>query len=352
MLLVSLYFSLVTLNAQTPAMSSLGYMSIPDRLINSTLSYERYLWMFFHPTEFAPFYPLFLQDLTVSSLTVPVIILVSITVACLLAAPKHPRFLIGWLWYVGTMVPVIGLVQVGSQSHADRYLYIPGIGLALILVSFFSLIPLRRAYLKWIAPVWLAGITLSLAAATKIQAAYWKDGVVLFRHSLSVTGDCFTSVICLSSAYGRLQRYEEGMAFLKEKIAISKNPINRARLLVQYGSFAMATDNPADALRSVEEAIELGYNEQRPYYMAALLALRLNNIELAEKYERLLKETPTTGNTEFSVITMVLDFAAHNLEALIKAKKLELDGHSSHPSHSNPPPSFIKNIFEETLTDY
>jgi hypothetical protein len=324
MLLVSIYFSLVTLAAQSPAMSSLGYMSITDRLINSTLSYDRYLWMFFHPTEFAPFYPLFLQDLTVSNLIVPLITLVSITAACLLAASRHPRFLIGWLWYVGTMVPVIGLVQVGSQSHADRYLYIPGIGLALILVSFFKLIPTSRTYSKWLATIWLAGITLSLAAATKIQAAYWKDGIVLFRHSLAVTGDCVTSVNALSSAYGRQQRYTEGMAFLKEKIDIAKNPINRARFLTQYAGMAMAENKMEEAMKSLEEAIKLGYTEQRPYYMAALVSLELDDIESAEKYHSKLKNLPSTGNLQFSIDSMFLDFGIGNLDTLIQIKKDEL----------------------------
>lgn len=324
MLVVSGYFSAVTLVAQTPAMSTIDYMSITHRLINSTLSYERYLWMFFHPTELAPFYPLFISELTLDSVYLPAGVLLLATTLCLLLVRKQPGFLIGWLWYLGTMVPVIGLVQVGSQSHADRYLYIPGIGLALILVSLFKLIPSLATRAKWLAPAWLAVLVASLASAAKIQVAYWQDGVTLFKHSLAVTGDCMTSVTALSGAYGRQERFEEGMLFVEQKIAVSKNHGNLARLLTQYAALAMAAGKPELALEKLKKAIDLGYTERRPYFMAAMAALDSDNIVDAQKYHKLLQDTPAAGNAEFSFDIMFLDRGIDGLEARIELKKLEL----------------------------
>ena len=335
MLLISIYFSLVTLSAQTPAMSTLDYMPVIQRVINSTLSYERYLWMFFHPTQFAPFYPLFNSDLILSKLFFPACFLILVTTLCLLVVRKQPSFLIGWLWYLGTMVPVIGLVQVGSQSHADRYLYIPCIGLALILVTFFKLIPNLNARAKWFAPLWLVLITVSLASATKIQAAYWKNGVTLFQHSLAVTGDCMTSVIALSAAYGREDRAEEGINFLDEKISISiKNTGNRARLLTQYAGLALKNKQPEKALDALKNAIDLGNTDRRTYFLTVVAALESKNITDAEKYYALLNATTNIGNTDFSYTTMNLEFSIQIMSEWIEQKKLELEAISLENSSS------------------
>ena len=193
-----------------------------------------------------------------------------------------------------------------------------------MLVSLFKFIPTLNPRAKWLVPVWLAVIIVSLASATKIQVAYWKDGVTLFKHSLSVTGDCMTSVIALSAAYGRQDRIEEGMSFLDEKIAISKNTINRARLHTQYASLSLLDNQPVKALESLKKAIELGQIERRTYSLAVGAALASDNVLDAEKFYKLLNTTPNTGNTDFSYNTMNLEWKIRSLNKMIELKKREL----------------------------
>jgi hypothetical protein len=319
MLLVSIYFCGVTLVAQEPALSNL---SLEPRLINSILSYERYLWMFFNPREFAPFYPFFSSNLHATQVIRPIIILLLITaLGVLLLAKRSPDFLVGWLWYVGTLVPVIGLVQVGSQSHADRYLYIPCIGLGLMLVSLFNLLSSRSGRVKYLAAGWLCATTLSLAVATKIQAAYWKSGVILFKHSLSVTGDCVTSVFALANSYGRENRNREAMDFLLSKISIATQPGVKARLLVRYGIFSMTEAEPQAALVAFQNAHDLGLENKRLFYMMAEAALNIGDLALAEHYLALVASAKSDRTSQSELDQFLLDFAINRLPFTLEQKK-------------------------------
>lgn len=139
LLLLSFYFSVITSSAQSVAM--VVDTPLASRVVNSVLSYERYLVMFFHPTDLAFFYPLnFDLNPDFRSAVPALLVLVTLSVSALLLMRRKPQLLIGWCWFLGTLVPVIGLVQAGGQSHADRYLYIPMLGLAIILPTLFEIL--------------------------------------------------------------------------------------------------------------------------------------------------------------------------------------------------------------------
>ncbi len=288
LLALSVYFALVTTTAQAPAMVNWSTYPLYKRLVNVILSYGRYLEMFFLPRDFAIFYPLFVSDIALETALWPFLTLCALTAAMIALARRQPVFLLGWLWFLGTMVPVIGLVHVGSQSHADRYLYIPILGLALWAPSSIALLsaPLSRL----LKPLWLTVGPLSLIAATWIQVSYWKDGVTLFRHSLSITGDCLTSVVCVTGAYCRNERPQEAVVFIDEKLAVAKNPQNIARLkAIKAGALAQMGKLEA-ALKVGEEAIAEGTNEAATLFVLASVAYQLDRLDEAEKF---LAKVPT-----------------------------------------------------------
>lgn len=176
----------VTYMAQkhTGMMSPLSDLQPSERLQNAPVAYVRYLAKTFWPSDLCALYPhpgQWPAVLVVGTL----LLLVAISAFAFSQRRQHPYLLPGWLWYLGTLVPMIGVVQVGAQSMADRYSYIPVIGACLILG-----VGAAELAKKWRpAPVWLCvgGVALVLVVLTRQQIAYWKDNVSVWRHAIVVT---------------------------------------------------------------------------------------------------------------------------------------------------------------------
>jgi tetratricopeptide (TPR) repeat protein len=160
--------------------------SLLPRVANALASYTRYLQMTFAPHDLAIYYPLSqipALDLTLLSATA----LCVVTVLAWRLRSRHPALLIGWLWYLGTLAPVIGIVQVGAQSHADRYTYIPSIGLGVAVVWLAADLAARSLAARS-AVVAATVVALVLCGiATARQTALWKNTRTLFAHALAVT---------------------------------------------------------------------------------------------------------------------------------------------------------------------
>jgi hypothetical protein len=317
LLLISVYFSAVTVSAQAPAMAGLSY-PIGLRCLNVIISYGRYLEMFFHPTELAIFYPLFYTALTIRAAIPSALVLFLITTGVLSLARKEPRLLIGWCWFLGTMVPVIGLVQVGSQSHADRYLYIPMLGLAFVFpVLFDALRSMSAAGRRILAAASLLVLGVSMTCATQVQVSYWKDGVSLFRHSLAVSGDCLTSVYNLTVAYGRLERFDEMIAFADSKIAVATVPENKGRLEALKGIAFYAIAKYKESVASAENALKWGNTEKSVYWTLAISNYQLGRFDEAAKY--LTKAKAVQGHpSPSSLIEILRDSNITMLEAVLR----------------------------------
>lgn len=165
------------LNAvQTTAVLPLG-----DRIANALLAYAKYVGKLIWPFDLAPIYPLTLPGRGAAALAL--LCLAAITFAAWSVRKRAPYVITGWLWFVGTLVPVIGIVQIGAASMADRYSYFPSIGLFMAIVwAVADLLPAR--------PAAIAGaiVVLFFAALAFVQTSYWKNTDVLFTHTLAVTG--------------------------------------------------------------------------------------------------------------------------------------------------------------------
>jgi len=177
----------VTLWAQNKsgAVVAIGQLPFSARLANAVTSYVAYLGKFFSPVDLAVFYPYAHYPLW--QIIVSCLILLGITIVAVCTLRKLPFLLVGWFWYLGTLIPVIGLVQVGAQAMADRYTYLPSIGISLLLVWSMPLLfqreDMRR---KILFPASIIYLTI-LAALTWQQCGYWRSSSELWIHALQAT---------------------------------------------------------------------------------------------------------------------------------------------------------------------
>src|SRR5689334_11680938 len=165
-----------------PARAQPHTLSLHDALpIYALTSCALYVVSSLWPARLSPYYPYSTPASALPALLLGLALLASLALVWRWRA-RRPALLVGWLWFLGTLVPVIGLVQVGGQSHADRYTYLPGIGLALALLFAPPPGALARALHGT-----LALACIPLLVATRAQAALWKDTRTLFGHALAVT---------------------------------------------------------------------------------------------------------------------------------------------------------------------
>ncbi|RIL02593.1 MAG: hypothetical protein DCC71_16235, partial [Proteobacteria bacterium] len=177
----------------TGAVATLSRVPAPVRLGHALVSYVWYLEKAFWPAGLAVFHPHPHAMPPARALAGAAGLLASISAVALAAARRRPWLLVGWLWFLGTLVPMIGLVQVGMQAHADRYAYLPMIGLELALAceAWRWLGSLRAGRAVFAAAA--AAAAIALFAATRAQLAHWRDTEALFAHALAVTRDNFVA---------------------------------------------------------------------------------------------------------------------------------------------------------------
>ncbi len=155
------------------------------RVANSLTSYTSYIGKMFWPTGLVAFYP-FPQTVPVASAAAALLALGGVTAFVLLHARRRPYLAVGWCWYLGTLLPVSGLVQVGSHAMADRYTYVPLIGLFLMvawLVAEWAGPSVRR---RIVAAILACAVVVAAAFAARVQAMTWKDTFSLWRHAVAV----------------------------------------------------------------------------------------------------------------------------------------------------------------------
>jgi Flp pilus assembly protein TadD len=163
-------------------------LALGGRILNASVAYARYVCLWIAPHDLAVYYPLS-GALSIALVTASIAGLILATVLAWLARRRSPWILVGWWWFVGTLVPVIGIVQVGGQALADRYTYISTIGLAIALVWSMGQLVERARIPRAVIGGACAAVFVVLGIATSRQVALWRDTRTLFTHTLRVTRD-------------------------------------------------------------------------------------------------------------------------------------------------------------------
>ncbi len=260
-LVLSAASSVVTFLAQRGQGAVIGFLPFSYRLETAVLAYVRYLGKFFYPTNLAILYP-HAKGWDLAGICGAAAVLLAISVWAAATWRRHPYFAMGWCWYLGTLVPVIGLIQVGSQSMADRYTYLPGIGLIVVLTF-----GIREAARLWRVPrfalaIGSAVILMACLFQTRHQIEFWKNSGTVFRHAIDVTENSFVARKALADYYSEQNKLGEAIALYREALQMYPN-YEGAHL--NLGAAYNATGRPQDAAAEFTNALALDPKDASVY---------------------------------------------------------------------------------------
>ena len=230
--------------SDSPAMQHGVDLSSTARIANALDAAVAYLRDAFWPSGLSPFYPHPLESLPAARVAASAALLAAISWACLLWSRRLPYLIVGWLWFLGMLVPVIGLVQVGMQARADRYTYLPLIGLALAVAWGAGDLATRRPRLR----PWVVGggalAALGLGVAAWAQVGVWRDSLSLFGHAVAVTRHNPFAEHGLGRALRAAGRTGEARSHLSTAIQLAPGwatpRVELAQLLVEQGELEAA----------------------------------------------------------------------------------------------------------------
>jgi tetratricopeptide (TPR) repeat protein len=229
------------------------------RLTNAAAAYLAYIGKMLWPVRLAALYPLG-SSAPVLEASLGVLLLIAATLLAIRAGRRRGYLLTGWLWYVGTLIPVIGLVQVGRQSMADRYTYVPLIGLFLIIAWGAPELAARWQYGRLALPALAACALLACAAVARAQVRYWSDTTALWQHALEVTADNYIAHDNLGIFFMKQGRADEAMPHFAEAVRIkpglAQPHYNLGAVLLQGGKPDAAAQYFREALRIQPDFVE------------------------------------------------------------------------------------------------
>ena len=225
LLLLSAALCVITIIAQSSGdvLTLNEYLPFYVRLENALVAYISYIGKMIYPIRLSVFYPHPGSSLPLWKPIASFIVLAGISAGVLCLGRRKPYLITGWFWYLGTLVPVIGLVQAGGQAMADRYAYIPLIGLFIIIAWGISDIFAGWKYQKIVLSLSAVVIISALSICARTQTGYWRNSQTLFEHALKVTTGNYVAYNCLGSAYIEQDKFDEAIDLLHHCLEIKPN---------------------------------------------------------------------------------------------------------------------------------
>jgi protein O-mannosyl-transferase len=244
------------------ALVPLNHLPFSLRLSNALTSYCLYLAKALWPVDLAVFYPM-PGSIPAWQWIGSVLVLVTVTSMVVATAKQYPYLATGWFWFLGTLAPVIGIVQVGEQAMADRYMYVALIGLSMMIAWGLprllegAIVPARRVRIALLAAS--AAVLMACAGLTARQLTYWHDSLSLFQHALAVTNDNWFAHGNVAISLGKQGKIREAIAHYRELLRIRPGSLEALNNLAWH----LATDHEdrdrdgPQALALVQRALEL-----------------------------------------------------------------------------------------------
>jgi tetratricopeptide (TPR) repeat protein len=298
--------SAVAVYAQKAGVIAYDDFPLASRVQNAVLSYFAYAAQTIVPAGLSPFYPFLESSLELWRVIPAALGLAGITVWAIAWHRRAPYFLVGWLWYLGVLVPMIGLVQVGAFARADRFTYLPQIGLLLALT--WGACELTRRW-KFRAALLAAASAIVLAACAAItvrQIGFWSESETLFRHALAVTNDNGVARECLASAL--LEKRKSGVVVPQ----------------------AVSAERGAEAIAHLREAARLLPGHAHVHLNLGIALFATKNKEEAAAHLRIALETMTFhANGHFLLGLLLLDKGELDEGMRHLEKSLDLDSHNA-----------------------
>ncbi len=249
---LSMASSVITFFVQTRegAVVALEHLPVESRLANAVVSYVRYLGKTFWPMDLTIYYPP--SSWAGWQVGLSLLLILCVSVAALLAVRKQPPFFVGWFWFLGTLVPAIGIVQVGAQAIADRYMYVPMIGLSIAVIWPLKQYIERVARVRW---AFVSILTLALGCLlwqSSRQVRIWRNNETVFKHAISIDGRNLVAGVMLANSYLQDGKFGEAEKEFKRVLAI--NP-DFPELYFNLGNLYVQQQRTSDAITQYEAAI-------------------------------------------------------------------------------------------------
>lgn len=283
---------------QGGAVASLENVSIILRITNAIAAIGVYVKTFFIPTELCFFYPIS-ENINWPGAALGMLVLSVMGLCVALLQRRVPLVVFGFFWFIISLLPVIGLVQVGSQSHADRYMYVPMIGILVMLGTFFQSVSIARCRNSIVS---FAAIVIAFALGMAVNSYYyvtfWKNPETAYRRSLDVGGASFSMLVNLTATLINLNYFKTAEPYAKASVQLwPDRPMvvsNLASLQALLGKFE-------EAEMGYRKAIEMEPGSVEHLYMLALVLLQAERNEEAEAVlQKALPLTPSADDWRVS----------------------------------------------------
>ena len=220
---VTIVFCLVTFYAQHRVVKPMELYPLGGRIANALISYVSYIGKMLWPLKLSIFYPYVGVALFSWQAVSAILVLMVTTYLTIRGARRFPYLIVGWLWYLGTLIPVIGLVQVGLQSMADRYTYVSLIGVFIMIAWGVPELLNRWRYGRFALTFAAVGILLGCIIVTYVQIGFWRNSIALYEHAIEVTSENAWAQNNLGYALSLQGKTKEAIAHFQKAISIS-NP--------------------------------------------------------------------------------------------------------------------------------
>jgi tetratricopeptide (TPR) repeat protein len=273
----------LTVWAQGQAIMSVEYLPWGWRIGNAVVSYVDYLGQFFWPAGLAVFYPHPGVLLPIEKLVVAAVVLAGVSAGTLACWRRCPYLLVGWLWYLGMLVPVIGLLQAGSQAMADRYTYLPQIGLCLALAWAAADVCRPGPYRRWVGSGASTLLLVVLAGCAWRQTSFWRESETLWNHALACTTGNYLAHFSLGSILSGQHRSQEAMAHYRQATEI--NP-NYAEAHTAIGVVSFNAGRPDEALDHLRTALQIKPNYALAHYNLGIVFAARGQLDEAMRQYR------------------------------------------------------------------
>lgn len=322
LIVLSVISSVITFIVQQRGEAIPTWRSLPlgVRVANALIAYVRYIGKTLWPSDLAVFYPHPMNTLPVWQPFAAGLLLVGITVLFIRVRKSFPYLLVGWLWFLGTLVPVLGLVQVGEQSMADRYMYVPLIGLSIIVAWGVTDLLARWRHRRIILAVASVVILFSMTVRSFSQVTTWSDSMTLFEHASQVTSDNYVAITSVGSALQSQGKLEGAIEHYMQSLRI-----NNSYELAHY-NLAVALQAKGETEKAIphySEAIRLKPDEVGAYYGLGLALSEKGAIQQSIPYYlKALQLNPDYWQAHYGValaftrLGLLKDAIAHYDEAL------------------------------------
>lgn len=289
---------LVTLFAQSKAMKSVEVFPLSSRIISALLACRIYLLQMFYPAGLSAFYPFPRQALIWDGVMAGVLLAV-ISAFAWGERRTRPWFLTGWVWYLVMLLPVVGIVQVGGQAHADRYTYLPQIGLYVVLAWFTAELGVKWRLGNMAIGSAMAAVVALLMWVCWTQASYWRTSETLWRHALECKPDNNLACVNLGHYLFKERRYDEAIALYKS--ALEREP-NAAEFHNNLGNALREKGQTDEALVQYQRAAELKPSfADAQFNLAKILSLKGKSGEAIVRFKKALELDPSLQQAHIDI---------------------------------------------------